>query len=147
MKGKILFTSKNDADCINLDEYDIKLQIVRYINKGLKKDFIHVEQLSPSEELFSRTMYKWKKLIFTQKEKDYMFNKGLTHSWWDLYEYKFNKEIDEEVAFIKAYNRLKEHLDNGKSIIAICYCEDFRRCHRRLIAERLIKEGYEVILR
>lgn len=64
-----------------------------------------------------------------------------------LYVRDFTYEMNNSKPFIRAYNRLKEHLDAGKDIILICYCEDCRRCHRRLIADKLKEDGYDVILR
>lgn len=161
MSGKILFTSYDDALDMNLDEFEIKLQIVRFTGKGLLRGFVQVPQLSPSERLFKQTMYKWKKLNFTKEEINFL-RKGKTGTWFDLYEIAFLKEMgfyndfndldyikktNKRNDLVKAYERIKEHLDNGKNIIAICYCENFNRCHRYIIGNELIKEGYKVEIR
>ena len=143
IKGKILFTSFEDARKTIKDneEFDIKLHITRHKNKGMLKDFIHVPQLAPSTELFNKTMYKWKKLKFTAKEKETMKN-GKTGTWLDLYVPEFNNEMNTREDFIKCYNRIKELLNDNKNIIAICYCEDKNRCHRKIISDRLSLEGF-----
>lgn len=146
MKGEIVFTSFDDVENLDLDNYDIKLQIVRYTSKGLRKGFVHVPHLSPSEKLFKKTMYSWKKLKFTKEEKEQMAN-GKTGTWFDLYEDEFIKETKMRRDFNIGYNRLKYYLDNGKNIIAVCYCDDKNKCHRSILAKMLIDEGYKVTLK
>ena len=146
MKGKILFCSKEDVFEQNLDEFQVKLQITRYTKKGLLTGFIHAPGLSPSEDLLNKTNHKWKKLIFTEFEQEKM-TKGKTKTWWDLYTEQFELEMSMNPEFIFNYCRLKEHLNNGNNIIACCYCDDYMKCHRSLIAKQLKAEGYEVILK
>lgn len=158
--GKIFFISYEKSLEIDLSKFDLKLQIVRYTNKGLLTNFIHVPQLAPSERLFKQTMYKWKKFNLTKYEINFL-RKGNTGTWFDLYEIAFLKELGKETKniyqdiyflnetkerkdLIKAYERLKYHLDNGQNIIAICYCENYKKCHRYIIGKELIKEGYNV---
>lgn len=143
--GEILFTSFESLETMDISKYDIKLQITLYTNKGLYSDFIQVPQLAPSKELFAKTMYRWKKVRFTKDEWKYM-SEGTTGTWFDLYTRDFLYETSKRCDFKKAYNRLKEHLNNGKNIIAICYCSDYNYCHRSIIANMLIKDGYKVIL-
>lgn len=142
-RGKILFTSFDMVEEIDLTEYQVRLQIVRYRTKGLKAGFIHVPELAPSEQLFKKTMYKWKRLIFSKEEKEIM-SKGKTGTWFDLYKIDFLKEMKDRKDLKRCYERLKEVLDSGKSIICICYCENAKRCHRSIIAEELKKDGYNV---
>lgn len=164
MNGKITFMSYEDALKLNQEKFDIKLQIVRFTKKGLINGFIHVPQLAPSEKLFKQTMYKWKKNNFSKVEYDFLRN-GKTGTWFDLYEVAFLKElgikidleIEKNIPFlkntfpvqdlIKSYNRIKEHLNNGKNIVAVCYCENYKKCHRYIIANQLIKDGYTVIIK
>lgn len=146
MKGKILFCSTEDVFNYNLDEYPIKIQITRYTKKGLLTGFIHAPGLSPSEDLLNKTNNKWKKLIFTDFEKEKM-KKGATGTWWDLYKEIFSLEMNMRYDFILNYLRLKEHLDNGNNIIACCYCKEPNKCHRSLIANALKQDGYDVILK
>lgn len=145
-RGKILFTSFDEVDDVDLSEYHLKLQIVRFRSKGLREGFIHVPELAPSEQLFRKAMYKWKRLIFTKKEKEILSN-GETGTWFDLYKIDFLKEMKERKDLKRCYERLKEVLDSGKNIICICYCENQKRCHRSIIAEELKKDGYNVTLK
>ena len=146
MKGTILFTSFTSVDDLDLSNYQVKLQIVRYTSKGLKTDFVHVPHLSPSESLFKKTMYSWKKLKFTKEEREKM-RSGKTGTWFDLYEEEFINETNKRQDFKLAYKRIKEHLDKGNNIIAICYCKDKNKCHRSILANMLIAEGYNVVLK
>ena len=143
MKGKILFCSFNQCFEEDLSTFDIKLQITRYTNKGLLVDFIHAPGLSPSEELLNKTNNRWKKLKF----QDYELAKMKNGTWWNLYTEEFYLEMSMRPDFIYNYERLKEHLNNGKNIICCCFCEDYDKCHRSLIAKQLIKEGYNVELK
>ena len=131
MRGKILFCSTSDVfDMKDLEEYNVKLQITRYTNKGLLTDF---------------TNHKWKKGFFTSAERKQMEN-GKTHTWWDLYVSQFQIQM-KQAEYIANYNRLKQLLDEGENIIAVCYCKDYDKCHRSIIAYNLMQEGYEVILK
>ena len=136
MQGKILFCSIDEALEINLDEFEIKLQITRYTNKAHLSSFIHLPHLSPSKALLNKTNHSWKKCKFTEEEKEKMKN-GKTHTWWDLYENEFLKEIEMRNDFKRAYERLKERMEEGKNIICVCYCSDMNRCHRKIIGEML----------
>lgn len=144
-KGEVLFTSYESLTPELISNYDIKLHITRDVNKGIRRDFIHVPQLSPSRELRNKAIYKWKKLKFTNKEIEFLKNSP-TGTWFDLYEPEFQKQMNTDLDFQKCFNRIKEHLDNGKKIIAVCYCVDKYKCHRKIIHEQLIKEGYNSIL-
>lgn len=143
-KGKILFTSFYELDDMDLSEYEKKLHITLYINKGKRIDFTHVPGLAPSESLFRKAIYGWQKLKFTKEEKEKLYG-NKTGTWFDLYEEIFIKETNRR-QFKIAYNRLKELLDIGVNIIAVCYCKNHRYCHRSILAEMLKKEGYNVIL-
>lgn len=145
-RAKILFCSTSDIfEMEDIDQYDVKLQITRYTNKGLLTGFIQATGLAPSMELLNKTNHKWKKSQFTNAEREIM-KTGKTRTWWDLYEIEFENEMNTRTDFQKNYNRLKELLDQGKNIIAACYCTEYEKCHRSLIAKRLKAEGYNVIL-
>lgn len=147
MKGTILFCSTSDIfDMDDIDKYEVKLQITRYINKGLLTGFIQATGLAPTDILLNKTNHKWKKGQFTNEEQLYIKN-GKTKTWWDLYEVEFEKEMEDRIDFKANYERLKELLDQGKNIIATCYCIDYDKCHRSLIAKKLKAEGYNVILK
>ena len=52
--------------------------------------------------------------------------------------------MENDKIFKKNYIRLKELLLQGKNIVAVCYCENYKKCHRYLIAQKLINEGFIV---
>lgn len=145
MRGHIRFMCFYDLTSEITSEYELKLHITRDINQGIRRGFIHSPQLSPTTKLRNTAIYKWKKLIFTHQELDIMKN-GKTGTWFDLYTIEFEKEMQNRSDFIKAYNRLKFHLDNGVNILAVCYCKDLYKCHTSLIHNRLIADGYKSIL-
>lgn len=147
MQGYILFCSTSDVyELENINSFDVRLQITRYIKKGLLTNFIQATGLAPSEKLLNKTNLQWKKGMFTFDEKEQM-KIGETHTWWDLYKPAFLKEIETRKDFQANYKRLKQLLDEGKNIIAVCYCKEYDKCHRSIIAYNLIKEGYKVILK
>lgn len=145
MKGHIRFMCFYDLTPEITQNYEIKLHITRDINQGMRRGFVHVPHLSPSTSLRNKAIYKWKKLIFTKEEQELLKN-GETGTWFDLYKPKFKSEMNTSNDFKKAYNRIKFHLDNGTNILAVCYCRDPYKCHRYIIHEDLINEGYTSIL-
>lgn len=145
MSGQITFMKFSDLSNEIIDNYDLKLHITRTTNKGIYKGFIHVPQLSPSEQLRNTAIYRWKKLKFNKSELNIMKD-GKSGTWFDIYEIEFKKEMNQRNDFIKAYNRLKFHLDNGVNILAVCYCNDPLKCHKSLIHDKLVSEGYPSIL-
>lgn len=145
MSAHILFIRYNNLNQSIIDNYDLKLHITRTTNKGIYKGFIHVPQLAPSTTLRNNAIYKWKKLKFN-KEEEHIMKNGKTGTWFDIYEIHFQHEMNTRTDFIKAYTRLKYHLDHGKSILAVCYCDNAYRCHRSLIHNKLLEDGYNSIL-
>lgn len=145
MKGHIRFMCFDELTLEITTQYELKLHITRDINQGIRRGFIHSPQLSPTTKLRNVAIYKWKKLNFTPKELEIMKN-GETGTWFDLYTIEFKKEMQNRNDFIKAYNRLKFHLDNGVDILAVCYCRDPYKCHRSLIHNKLLEDGYKSIL-
>lgn len=145
MKGKILITNYDLVETHNLLKYETKLQIVFSAKKGLKKGFIHVPHLAPSEQLFHKALCHWKKLKFSVQEMEEM-KYGRTKTWFDLYERQFILEANNRKDFQLAYKKVKKLLDHGTNVVLICYCEDVNRCHRRIIANMFRVDGYTVIL-
>lgn len=132
------------GDLIDVSAYDVKLQIVLSIKKGLLRGFTHVPHLAPSEDLYNIAMYKWKKLKFKKEEKEKMA-RGETGTWWDLYKERFISETKTRVDFRRAYKRLKQCLDNGDNVILVCFCENLQRCHRSIVGHMLEEDGYKVV--
>ena len=131
----------------SLDSFYTKLFIVRSLGKRSsfldEWDFIHVPQLSPSSELFGKYNNQWKKGIFTRQEKEVMA-KSMTNSWWDLYVPDFIQEMNGRRDIQVCLKKIMRYLDNGKSVMLTCFCNDFNRCHRGLLGYYLQSKGYEV---
>ena len=83
---------------------------------------IRVKELSPSDELFQLYMGMWK-----GKPAD---------DWWHLYEKKFISEMETEEK-LQGLRAIYKKLLLGHTIILICFCEDHRICHRRLVGDFL----------
>lgn len=146
-KGHVLLASLSSLKDTRIDNYDLKLFIVRSPGKAMNSlkryDFIHVPQLSPSLELFKTYQNRWLNNDFTEAEKEYM-DKGNTHTWWDLYMKQFKYEMTHRHDLQLALKTLIKRLNEGKDIILVCFCPNFARCHRGLIGYYLNSLGYDV---
>lgn len=147
MKGYLQLCSVSKLVELDLNQFPKKLLIVRSVGKaqGLidNHGFVHVPQLSPSEQLFRTYYSKWSKSIFTEIEKQTMAT-GTTHSWWDLYAPRFMEEMSTRSDLQACINRTMELLDQGYNVLMVCFCPNYNRCHRGLIGYYLNKRGYEV---
>lgn len=81
---------------------------------------IRVEELSPSDQLFQTYLRAWR-------------NKS-PKEWWPLYEQRFQKEMQSEEK-LKGLRSVYKRLLVGRNVVLICFCDDHRICHRRLIGE------------
>lgn len=91
---------------------------------------IRVTSLSPSDQLFQSYVRSWR-----HKPQD---------EWWPLYEKRFMNEMKtaEKLHGLRAvYKRLLM----GRNIVLICFCDDHRICHRRLVGEFFEQFGVEPI--
>lgn len=136
-----------EAKKINFKYSDKKLLIVRKPMGTIPHGFIHVPQLSPSLELFNKTQL-WKQNQFTEKEKEFLNNRGIDfegeNAWWTIYNDYFLKEIQNRPDMVKEIEKRKQMMDNGNDIYMFCYCKDVDHCHRKLIGEAIEKDGYKV---
>lgn len=139
-----------EAKSLNLDENTLKLLIVRRPVSGIPKGFVHVPHLSPSNELFERTQM-WKENKFKDDEIKTLEETGVSpdskDAWWTLYVRDFTWELNNRKDMIKALNRLKSLLKEGKEVFLFCYCKDTYRCHRSLVGEHMKSLGFEVDFR
>lgn len=142
-KGQVFITSYALADRIP-PHVSLNLQVVHSAQKGIKAGFIQVPQLAPSQALFQKALYRWKKLRFTAEERKQM-EAGPTGTWFDLYAPAFETELQTRPDSRRVFARLKEKLDEGTSVALICYCEDESRCHRLILGQQLIAAGYDVV--
>ena len=127
-KGMVTTSSLSEIKHLNLDDYDVKLFIVRYPGKVMdslgKLGFVHLPQLSPSKALFDRTQIEKK----TNPEE-----------WYFNYEQGFLGEM----AAMKPYmDRIKQHLNEGKNVLLVCCCSSVSICHRNIIGNILAILGY-----
>lgn len=143
----IVFCNKEQTyNYLSKEHFDKKYCITLFTKKGLLRDFEHMPSLAPSEELYKKTFYKWKKLKFSSEEQEKIAS-GKTHTWFDLYEERFLAEMVERNDMKESLKRLENALINNENIICYCYCEDFKKCHRSLLAKYFQDKGYEVILK
>lgn len=114
-----------------------KCDKVYAIVRSYKKPVKGVEQLSvlsPSPALFGFYLEKknrgeWNDVAFVQ------------------YKERFDKELHSESALNALRQIWKASQLKGETIGLVCYCSDFRYCHRSLVGEFLESYGCEVIYR
>ena len=85
-----------------------------------------VSALSPSPKLFHRYITSWRG--------------HSPYDWWPEYEKLFLEELKSEEK-LTALRYVYKQLLMSKNIILICYCNDHRFCHRRLVAEFFVTYG------
>lgn len=123
-KGK-LYTS-NPAGLKYLKE---KAELWQVMRAGYDlKNTIRVKELSPSDELFQTYLRAWRKKT--------------TDEWWPLYEKRFSKELESEEK-LKGLRAVYKKLLQGNNVVLICFCDDHRICHRRLLGEFFQPYGVE----
>lgn len=90
---------------------------------------IIVRDLSPSQELYSLYISKWRNLP--------------PENWWPQYEQRFLKELNspEKLPILrKIYCKLL----TNTNIVLICFCQDHIHCHRRLVGDFFRKYDVDV---
>lgn len=122
MIGKLylanIYTYKNQVPvnsvCIN---------IARKNKDNLKQ----IIELAPSKELFS-----W-----------YMNNKD-NEDWFKEYKRQYKIEIQSNELALEKMRYIKSLLDEGKDVVLLCYCRDYKKCHRSIIGEAFEAIKYNV---
>ncbi|MCJ7843287.1 DUF488 domain-containing protein [Lederbergia sp. NSJ-179] len=91
---------------------------------------IRVKELSPSDQLFHTYIREWKGLP--------------SEKWWPYYEEQFMREMktDEKLQGLRA---IYKKLLLGHTIVLICFCDDHRICHRRLVGGFFKQYGVEAV--
>ncbi len=115
-------------------EFDSVWAIVRSF-KNPSKNIIHVPTLSPNWDLFK----KYLKLKEDGNWNDYTFS--------TIYEPEFRHQIDNDPEAQRLLDVLCRLDSEGKNIALVCFCPDWRLCHRKIIAEMLSKRGCQVNLK
>lgn len=93
-------------------------------------DALRVQELSPSDELFQTYLRAWR-------------NKP-PKEWWPFYEQRFKKEMQSEEV-LKGLRAVYKRLLLGRNVVLICFCDDHRICHRRLVGEFFEPYGVKAI--
>lgn len=120
--GKIYLSNITNSNKAPIDS--IKLFIARQPLSNMDKyKFKHVIELAPSSNL----LYDYKRNKIT----------------WDTYKERFLKEM---VYMKSTLQRVYNFIKSGKDITLICYCKDYRRCHRGIIGEYFRTQGVEIIV-
>ena len=121
-KGVVTFASVHDMNKIQNDT--TKICIARKYIEGSDE---HMIELAPSYGLFSWYL----------QNKD---NKG----WFKTYKETFISDAKQSYSFNNKYNEIKDRLNSGENIALLCFCKDINLCHRSIIKEKLVKDGYVI---
>ncbi|UAL47971.1 DUF488 family protein [Sutcliffiella horikoshii] len=125
-KGQ-LFTS-NPA---GLKYLKVEAELWQITRAGIEiPNTILVKQLSPSKNLFLKFINNWK-----GHNPD---------SWWHKYEEVFLEELENRETK-QCLREVYKQLLKGKNIVLICFCDDHRFCHRRLVGEFFKPYGVQAI--
>lgn len=125
-KGKLYTTNPNGLKYLK-DEAEL-WQIMRAGNEI--QNALRVKELSPSDKLFQTYIKYWKDKPPSQ--------------WWHIYEKNFLQELMNEEQLHRLRTIYKKLL-KGNNIVLICFCEDHRICHRRLVGDFFSRYGVEPI--
>ncbi|HPF44849.1 MAG TPA: DUF488 domain-containing protein [Syntrophomonadaceae bacterium] len=120
-QGYVITSSLAMADQLTCDEI-WQITFSGQVIKGAR----WVPNLAPSATLFNKYRLLWQ----GRPEEE----------WWPQYEAAFKEEMTSH-AGINQLRQLWKLVNEGKVIALVCFCEDHRYCHRRLIAEILEKSG------
>jgi uncharacterized protein YeaO (DUF488 family) len=112
----------------NLAAADVKIFAARVKPTGLPQGWIHVPQLAPSAELFSKYV-AWR-------------HKNMWPGMWAAYKKQFVTEMRNMTRYL---TRIEEHLQAGRDVAIACYCHDVKHCHRGILGEYFAGLGYQVI--
>ena len=111
--------------------YDEVWAIVRSFD-NCPSHWRHVQSLSPSLELF----WQYRRLL-----KAGQWNK---QSFDTIYKPQFIQQIENDPVAQDDLDYLTELDAQGKNIALVCFCGNVELCHRKLIAEMLLKRGCNV---
>ncbi|MBM7853901.1 uncharacterized protein YeaO (DUF488 family) [Desulfohalotomaculum tongense] len=90
---------------------------------------LRVRELAPSKQLFQRYINEWR---FKDPEE-----------WWHLYREQFYNELNKEEK-LKPLRYLWKLVKSGETIALVCFCRDYRYCHRSLVGDFLRNAGLVV---
>lgn len=91
---------------------------------------IRVKELSPSDQLFRTYIRAWRGKP--------------ANKWWPFYEEQFKNELKTEEK-LQGLRSVYKRLLLGQSVVLICFCDDHRICHRRLVGEFFQQYGVKAL--
>lgn len=109
------------------DTNDINLFIVRNPKADVRNVSLF-QYLAPSNELYS----------FAMQNKN-------NPNWWELYASAFKEELETSDKKV-GLDIVQGFINEGFNVNLICYCGDYTKCHRSLVADKLREMGIEVRL-
>lgn len=90
---------------------------------------IRVRGLSPGPALYQDYLEKWKDVD--------------PERWWPQYQARFKEELKQPEKRA-ALHRLWLLLREGKNVALVCFCPDYRYCHRTIVGDLLREKGVAV---
>ena len=123
MANKLYTTYTSKLKTIDFSNLNTSVAIIMLFPPFIPKDkgFIHVPELAPHKEIFSK--YK--------KDGD-----------WDSFKESYNQQLYEDPITKEFITFLIEALEQN-SVTLVCCEKDNTHCHRRLIAEYITELGFE----
>lgn len=125
MKGKLYLSSIRTFSQVNVPH---RFEITRYPKLEIYPQVTQLKCLAPSKRLLS---------FFKSQPKN---NDSLL-----TYYFQYKQEISNSIEAQKALKNIERLLDNGEDVQLICFCPDYRYCHRTILGQWLERKGYEVI--
>lgn len=124
-KGKLILSSIRD---FSKQKADIRCEIARYPKLEKYPQVIQLKGLAPSKRLlhFFKTYTK------------------LTEDVLKTYYVQYKMEIYNSIEGKKDLQSIEYYLNQGKDVQLICFCADYRYCHRTIVGKWFESKGFEV---
>lgn len=120
----------------NIPKVDEYYAIVRSTKSNpLPSYILQIDKLSPSKELL---------FTYLKLRKDNNWNEFTFRS---IYYPKFINQIYNDPDALQILNNLKSRDSEGLSVALLCYCHNYKLCHRSIIGNILITMGCNVLIR
>lgn len=87
-------------------------------------------ELAPNKQLFKKYLTEWKGRAGDE--------------WFEEYKKRFVEQLKEPEVKEKLRTLYKLVMHENKNIVLVCFCEDYRYCHRSIIGEYLESYGVPV---
>ena len=126
MKGILYLNSIRDFSSI---QCDFRFEITRYPKLQKYPQVTLMQSLAPSVRLLN--FFK----AHTKLSEDTLLT----------YYYQYKMELSNSIQAKKDIKYIQDCLDQGNSVQLICFCSDFRYCHRTILGKWFEQKGYSVI--